>query len=130
MHVGAWRIDVEEEGWYRIDTQLAVADPSSSIYRIESARGEDEVALDPGEGAQELGVFYLEPGDSYLVSKGVVPDEAGTWLGFDAIELTPDEGPSAGCGCSTSSRRPGGLEWLLLLTVGGVFTRRRASRRV
>ena len=133
MHVGAWRFEVQAEGWYRMDAHIETADPSPSIYRVESAAEASEISVDAEAGWQELGAFYFEPGTSYEVTKGVLPSEAGAWLGFDAIRLTPaqDQGAAAGgCGCSTNSQSPGGPNLpAILLALGGLLSRRRPSRR-
>jgi MYXO-CTERM domain-containing protein len=134
MHVGAWRIEVQTEGWYRIETHLETADPSPSIYRVESADDDSEISLVAEAGWQELGVFFFEVGASYHVTKGVLPSEAGDSLGFDAIRLTPADDPeptAAGCGCSADSQTTGGsaLPAMFLAFCALLPRRRRRSRR-
>jgi len=131
MHVGAWTVEVQAEGWYQIDTHLEGADPSPSLYRVQSADGDDEMAVEAEAGWLELGVFFFESGASYQVSKGVEPDEAGAKLGFDSIRLTAadDPGTGAGCGCSADTRSDGGRSWSVIVLALGclLFRRRRAA---
>jgi hypothetical protein len=127
-------------GRYHVEVQLdggVYGQSKQARYEIAHAGAVDAIVVDQttATGFVPLGDFDFAGANDEHVRLDDNTGEAGstmTRLGFDAIRVTPVDGPPppeapGGCGCTSSGGGVGGLGGLVVIAIGLGWPRRRKS---